>query len=78
MLALVKNVSLSPRQLQVLGLVARELTDDEIACQLGISTDTVDSHLRKAFERLGANTRLGAVLRAVHRGDLDLATLLAA
>lgn len=67
---------LSPRQRQVLSLCARNLSDEQIAQRLGISTHTVNTHLRKAFARLGASSRLQAILLALHHHQLELGELL--
>jgi DNA-binding CsgD family transcriptional regulator len=52
---------LSPRQREVLDLVAEGRTSKEIAMILGISESTVNWHLANAFERLGASSRAEAV-----------------
>lgn len=52
---------LSPRQREILALVAAGRTSKEIAGQLGISESTVNWHLANAFERLGASSRAEAV-----------------
>ena len=49
--------TLSPREQEVLGLVAAGLTSRAIADELGIGAATVDSHLRSARQKLGARTR---------------------
>jgi len=52
---------LSPRQREILDLVAEGRTSKEIAVILGISESTVNWHLANAFERLGASSRAEAV-----------------
>ena len=56
---------LSPRQREILDLVAEGRTSKEIAVTLGISESTVNWHLANAFERLGASSRAEAVARAI-------------
>jgi DNA-binding CsgD family transcriptional regulator len=68
---------LSPRQREILSLCVRNFSEQEIATQLGISVHTVDSHLRKAYARLGAQSRMQAILLALHYRQLDLAELVA-
>jgi DNA-binding CsgD family transcriptional regulator len=68
---------LSPRQREVLSLVVQNLTEKQIAKQLGISTHTVDTHLRNAYARMGAQSRVQAILLALHHRQLDLGTLVA-
>ncbi|MCA9648829.1 MAG: FHA domain-containing protein [Myxococcales bacterium] len=50
--------SLTQRELEVAQGVARGLTNEEIARELGISRRTVDRHLANAFARLGIRSRV--------------------
>jgi LuxR family maltose regulon positive regulatory protein len=61
---------LSPRELQVLSLLQRQLSDKEIAAELVIAPGTVKSHTRSIFEKLHVNRRKAAVMRAVDLGLL--------
>jgi DNA-binding CsgD family transcriptional regulator len=72
-----KAPRLSPRQREVLSLSVRNLSQQEIAKKLGISTHTVDTHLRNAYARMGAQSRMQAVLLALHHRQLDLGMLVA-
>jgi DNA-binding CsgD family transcriptional regulator len=56
---------LSPRQREILALVAAGRTSKEIAGELGISESTVNWHLSNVFERLGASSRAEAVAIAM-------------
>src|SRR6185503_13598063 len=56
---------LSPRQREILDLVAVGRTSKEIAVTLGISESTVNWHLANAFERLGASSRAEAVALSI-------------
>jgi DNA-binding CsgD family transcriptional regulator len=60
---------LSPRQREILALVAAGRTSKEIASELQISESTVNWHLTKAFARLGASSRAEAVAIAMRNGD---------
>jgi DNA-binding CsgD family transcriptional regulator len=52
---------LSPREREILGLLAEGLTGREIARRLYLSPETVRTHIRNATTRLGAKTRVQAV-----------------
>ena len=51
------GVALSAREREVLRLVVDGASNDEIGGRLGISSRTVESHLRRLFERLGVASR---------------------
>ena len=51
---------LSPREREVLRLVARGLTSKAIGSELGVSRKTVETHVAAAMAKLGASTRLQA------------------
>jgi DNA-binding NarL/FixJ family response regulator len=59
---------LTERELDVLRLLAEGLPHEEIGRRLGIGSETVRTHLRKASERLGASTRTQAVATALRLG----------
>lgn len=56
---------LTPRECDVLQLSAEGSSPEEIATRLHLSPHTVRNHLRHAMEKLGAHTKLDAVLKAV-------------
>jgi DNA-binding NarL/FixJ family response regulator len=62
--------SLSPRELEVLGLVARGSTNREAARRLFVSEATVKTHLLHIYAKLGVNDRAAAVTAAFERGIL--------
>jgi DNA-binding CsgD family transcriptional regulator len=61
----------SAREREVLGLLARGSTDAEIASMLGLSSATVQTHVRNAKAKLGAKTRAQAVALALGQGLID-------
>jgi PAS domain S-box-containing protein len=63
---------LSPRQREVIELVAEGLTSTEIAERLGVSPETVRTHLRNARLKLGASTKAQAVAIAMLRDEIQL------
>ncbi|MER7168687.1 response regulator transcription factor [Micromonospora sp. NPDC000207] len=62
--------SLSPRETQVLRLVARGLSNGEVSRELHVSEATVKTHLLRAFAKLGVSDRTAAVTTAMSRGLL--------
>jgi DNA-binding NarL/FixJ family response regulator len=61
---------LSPRELEVLELVARGFTNRRVAEQLFISEATVKTHLLHIYDKLGVNDRAAAVAAGFERGVL--------
>ena len=57
--------SLSPREAEVLGLVAEGLTNAEIASTLFLAVSTVKVHVRSVLRKLGLRTRTEAAIYAV-------------
>jgi DNA-binding CsgD family transcriptional regulator len=64
--------ALTPRELEVLGLVADGLRNREIAERLGVTEHTVKFHLAAVFGKLGATTRTDAVRRGFRLGLIQL------
>lgn len=60
--------ALTDRERQVLSLVARGMTNKQIAAALTISANTVKRHLRSIFQKLGTSTRAAAAAVAVEAG----------
>ena len=56
---------LTPREAEVLRLVARGCTYMQVADRLGVSLHTVGSHIRNAYRKLGVRSGAAAVMRAV-------------
>jgi PAS domain S-box-containing protein len=64
--------TLSPREREVLGLLARGLTGEQIAERLVLSPETVRTHIRNAREKLGASTRVEAVTMALISREIQI------
>jgi HD-GYP domain-containing protein (c-di-GMP phosphodiesterase class II) len=62
---------LSEREVEVLRLVARGLTDKEVAAKLGISHRTVHHHNKHAYDKIGVSTRAAAALVLVENDLLE-------
>src|SRR5205085_12253518 len=63
---------LTPRELEVLRLAARGLSNKEIAARLVISTRTVQVHLANIFQKMNVGSRTEAVLHALRAGIITL------
>ena len=63
---------LTSREREILALLADGLGNKQIAARLGISTNTVKTHLELLFERLGVSSRAEAVAAGVRQGLLLL------
>jgi PAS domain S-box-containing protein len=64
--------ALSPREREVLSLLARGLTGEQIAERLVLSPETVRTHIRNAREKLGASTRVEAVTMALIAREIQV------
>ena len=67
-----KATVLSNREREILALLADGLVNKQIAARLGISANTVKTHLELLFDKLGVATRAEAVATGVKRGLLLL------
>ena len=67
-----EGVALTPRELDVLRLVAQGLGNKEIAAELDLSTHTVKYHLASVLAKLGVRSRTEAVSRGIRTGLLPL------
>jgi PAS domain S-box-containing protein len=63
--------SLTPRQREVLTMLAAGLNGPEAAARLFLSPTTVRTHVQNAMRELGAKTRAQAVAEAIVRGEID-------
>jgi len=63
---------LSPREMEVLRLLARGYSNARIAEELGIRERTVKNHAGRIYRKLGVGSRTEAVLHAVRRGWVEV------
>jgi DNA-binding NarL/FixJ family response regulator len=63
---------LTPREREVLALLAQGLANKVIASRLGITEHTVKTHVAAVYEKLGAGNRAEAVVAAARRGLIML------
>ena len=59
--------TLSPREREIMGLLSQGLSGEEAAKQLFLSSETVRTHVRKAMDKLEADTRTQAVATALRQ-----------
>ena len=64
--------ALTPREVDVLRLVAKGNANKVIGAQLSLTEETVKSHVRSILAKLGANDRTHAVAIALKRGIIEL------
>lgn len=64
--------SLTPREFEVLRLVAEGLHNREIAAALGVTEHTIKFHLGAIFGKLGATTRTEAVQKGLRLGVIEI------
>jgi DNA-binding NarL/FixJ family response regulator len=56
---------LTPREVEVLHHLSRGLSYTQVALTLGVSPNTVTSHVKNAYRKLDVHTAAAAVMRAV-------------
>lgn len=66
------GAGLSPREREVLSWLAQGLTGEEIASELHLSAETIRTHVRNAMDKLGARTRVQAIVLALRQGEISL------
>lgn len=62
------ELTLTPREIEVLGLLAEGLSNREMAERLFVSENTIKTHCSRVFDKLGAGRRTQAVQRAKQHG----------
>lgn len=63
-----RDIDLSEREREILGLLAKSLIKKEIADQLDLSYHTVDTHVRNIYAKLKVHNLSGAVAKAIQLG----------
>ncbi len=64
------HISLSAREMEIIGLVADGLTNQEIAERLTISKRTVDNHVSNMFTKTGSKNRVALLNWAMDHGKI--------
>lgn len=62
------TTGLTDREVAILELIAAGLSNDQIAAKLYVSINTVKTHVRAAYKRIGARSRSQAVIWAMRHG----------
>ena len=62
---------LTPREVEVLRLLAGGKTDRQIANALGIGQRTVQTHVRSILDKMGVDSRTAAGVQALREGIID-------
>jgi DNA-binding CsgD family transcriptional regulator len=68
----VMTVRLTPREAQVLRMLAGGRTYAQAAAQLGMSANTVGSHVKSAYRKLDVHSAAAAVMRAIELRLLEV------
>ena len=63
--------NLTPREVEVLALIARGASNRQVARALNITPKTAGTHIERIYTKIGASTRATATLFAVQHGLLD-------
>jgi DNA-binding NarL/FixJ family response regulator len=66
-----RPAGLSEREIEVLGLVVRGLSNRQMAEALFVSPKTVDHHIQHIYDKIGVSTRVGATLFALQHGLVE-------
>jgi DNA-binding NarL/FixJ family response regulator len=66
------RIELTPREIEVLGHVARGLSNGDVAAAIGRTEGTVKVHVRNILQKLDAHDRTAAVTIALQRGFIHL------
>jgi DNA-binding NarL/FixJ family response regulator len=67
-----KVPALSPREREIMNLMAEGLTAERIGEQISVSVETVRTHVRNVIRKLQARNRVHAIALALERGEIAL------
>ncbi|WP_299458002.1 response regulator transcription factor [uncultured Microscilla sp.] len=68
------DVHLTPREREVLALILKEYTTQEIASQLFVSIRTVETHRKNLLTKFGVKNVVGLVVKALQMGEFSVAS----
>lgn len=72
---MIVDTPLSERETEVLRLICRQKTNQEISNILGISQRTVENHRLRIMKKVGAKTSIGLLIYAMRNGLADIESL---
>ena len=59
------SFKITKREIEIINLIAKQMTNEEIALQLGIKKRTIDTHRQKILEKLGLKNTAGLIMYAM-------------
>lgn len=71
-LKIADRLEFSRREIEVVRLVFQDAPDQAIAAELAISVNTLHTHLKRLYSKLGVTSRAGLILQIVHEHLADL------
>ncbi|PMD98351.1 hypothetical protein BWI97_04105 [Siphonobacter sp. BAB-5405] len=66
------DTALTLREREVLGLLAQGMSYKMIACECGITFNTVQTHIKRVYMKLGVNSATKAILLGFRKGIISL------
>lgn len=63
----IDGIALTPREFEIITLMASDLADKQIADQLGISESTLNTHKSHLFEKASVHSKSGLISKAFHQ-----------
>jgi DNA-binding CsgD family transcriptional regulator len=70
-LRIADRLEFSRREIEIVWLVFQDAPDQAIAAELAISVNTVHTHLKRLYSKLGVRSRVGLVLQITHEHLAD-------
>lgn len=67
-----KSMKLTRREMEVLQLISKELTTEQIANYLHVSVPTIETHRRNLFRKVGVQSVIGLVKEAIRQNWINI------
>jgi DNA-binding CsgD family transcriptional regulator len=65
-------IKLTPREIEILKLITKELTTKQISLYLNVSVPTIERHRRNMFRKVGVNTVIGLIKESLRNEWIKL------